>query len=82
MNKEYMLGILTDRIEEHLKEYVASCADASVTYISNAAQIVKRSRIKSKTLTLMLIKELVEQLPASYVMDNSDAELAFDMLTK
>ena len=82
MNKEYMLQVLDDKIESMYKDYVASCADASVTYITNASQVVKRSRIKSKILTLILIKELVEQLPKNYVMDNSDAELAFDLLVK
>lgn len=82
MNKEYMLQVLSDRIESMYKEYCASCADAAVTSITNPSQVVKRSRIKNRILTLILIKELVEQLPKNYIMDNSDAELAFDMLVK
>lgn len=82
MNKVYMLQILNDKIESMYKDYCASCADASITFISNPSQVVKRSRIKNKVLTLILIRELVEQLDDDYLMNNSDAELAFDLLTK
>lgn len=80
MPKEWLIQRITEEIEKNYKAYCKSCADESITYANNMSLVVKRSNIKKKVLTMVLIKELLDHCPDDYVMDNSDAELAFDTL--
>ena len=82
MPKEWLLERLGEEIEKNYKEYCKSCSDESIMYSNNASLVVKRSNIKRKVLNMILIKELLEHCPDDYVMDNSDAELAFDTLVR